>query len=129
MSYYLNVVSIRSVRDMYLSMFNAVATEHNLTIAHKEPLYDWLITNAVNEIIRLTCKGSVIGHYTDELFETIYKDVSPDDILFANESIGFLLEKSINSLFQANNKELKPKERIKVLVMEDTLIIARTSYV
>ncbi len=120
MGYSLNILNLNTIYTNYSYELTSIVKTYSLSYLHKDDLYDWLVTNALNRVLELRYCGKVLKHTQHDLYRHIY-----ESYLYNNESIGYIIEKEIAFQIDQSNINIFRNEIVKLLILESTILIAR----
>lgn len=111
-SYNVIIVSLNSIRSYMWIEFESFSKHLNIPMEEFESLYDWVITEAVSQVLSLT-QARVLYHYRQDVYKCAY------------DIVGHYAEYAISKQISTHNLQFLGKEAVKVLVAGDNLILAR----
>lgn len=98
------LVDFSAFRYIYYRDLPELLVEFNLYASDIEPLYDWLVCNSFNEVIKMRYGARVYLHYRHDVYLNVY------------EKYNKLLEAEVNRYFNRNPINPDRNEDIKMLV-------------
>lgn len=113
--YSLLIITISQFRFHFKNQFPYFAKELNVFGHEFEDCYDWIIQNALNEILDLQYEGGVQHHYRHDIYRCVYDTYMGMD---AKISLGQEIDKHGLRFIQG--------ERVKLLVAAENIILARS---
>lgn len=111
-SYSMCIVSLASIRVYIAAEFPEIAKQLSIPAEEFEPMYDWIVAEAVNKILSLK-HGRVSSHYRHDYYKCAY------------DAFGPFAEYAISRQIASHNLTFLNKEEIKIMVAGDSLILAR----
>ena len=113
--YTVTIVGLEDFQDYYNSTF-FFNTEHNremrYSLLEKELGYDWIITNAINNLA-MEKGAKVIGHYRHDIYICLY------------DHYKYYIESQIRDVFINNRIDIQAGDIVKVLISDRVLFISR----
>lgn len=113
--YNLILISLMTFRLEYINRFPEIQREYHLDVQHFEPLYDWIVTEAMNRSLHVMCGARVAHHYTHDVYRCIYYELGPI-------AEGYILQQIVFQQLQFTSSDL-----IKVMVTAGSVILAKGS--
>lgn len=107
------ILQIGIFRCQYLEHLTALLTEFNLSYEDEEPLYDWLVNEALSRILRVAYHVKVDKHYRHDIYKCIY------------DRIGNIIEQIVAQQIQIHKLQFLKDQYIKTVVAGDNIIIVR----
>ena len=98
------LIDFSSFRYIYYTNIPKLLVEYNLYATDIEPLYDWLVCNAFNEVIKTLYGARVYLHYRHDVYLNVYDNYRK------------VLENEVNRFFSRNPINPSRKEDLKMLV-------------
>lgn len=113
MAYHIVICSIAGFYRWFQPLFCTLEQEYHLGHNAREPLYDWLVKEALAQLLGVKYQAEVYDHWRHDIYKCIFDSVGP--------AIKAALETELTSHAVVINKG----EVVKVLVAGDSLFIAR----
>ena len=110
--YSLIIIPLTEIRNEFNRAFPQIASQYVLSEECREPLYDWVIENALSYILKLK-------------FDAEYYHIRHDVYRIVYETIGLSIEKYLLEKIDIGNITFEANKRVKSLVAGDNLIIAK----
>jgi len=112
-SYSIMILTLSTFRVKYINDFSYICNSHNIRKDEREILYDWLVKEAVNNVMIFKCYNKVQDHYKHDVYKCIYTEYK------------YILETHINNQINLHNLTFLREHLIKVMVAGDSLLLAR----
>ena len=111
------ILSLSAFRVDYRVQYRRISAEWRLGDEEFEPLYDWLVREALNRsFIYLTGRGPVSDHYRQDIYRCVY------------DEIGARLEYYLRQEITRHHLDHFRRDGIKALVGGETLVLARGTH-
>lgn len=112
-NYSIIILSLSAFRSIYINDFEHICSSYNIRRDEREILYDWLVTEAINNIMIFKCHNNVQYHYRHDVYKCVYTEYR------------YRIENHINNQITQHKLTFLRDNFIKVMVAGDSLILAR----
>lgn len=116
MPYSLVIISLSEILDYFTDNIRLEAIKYNYIEENYEDIYDWVVLNALHNILNLKFDATLSKHYNQDFYKCIY------------ETLGFQIEIMLRDKISAYKIIFNKNEMVKAIVAEDSLIIAKHFY-
>lgn len=110
MSYSLTVICIQEFANIFRWEIANISYTYRLSLEHQDILYDWLVREAFNRILK---RCHIQDHYRHDIYRCVY------------DELGHEIEHILKRKFKLHHITFNHNERIKILVAGDNIILAR----
>jgi hypothetical protein len=111
--YSVTVLSLSYLRFNFLSSLRQLSIDFNIKDDEEESLYDWLVCESLNQILKVSHNVTVDKHYRHDVYKCIY------------DTLGPVFEHNMKSQLKQHNLQFLIGERVKVLIAGEVLFLAK----
>lgn len=111
---HLIVIDLSSLTSKMLPKIQATAQAFRIQPEEMEPLFDWLINQAMSNVMYLEVKGHLKNHFPNDVFKLVH------------DTIGYELEAELLHLFNLHRLLFINHETVKTLVTYHQLLVVRS---